>query len=116
MALADLLEASPCFTKGRLYNETASPRLQRMSSKATKRLLGRVEFRSMPLSGSTSSECSLFGTRAEEVRVLELGYGLKWSRGGVCRALERPGSLAAPTYQQLKSGLRQSPVVCMDNT
>jgi len=49
-------------------------------------------------------------------RVLELGYGLKWSRSGVCRALERLGNLAAPTYQQLKSALRQSPVVWMDDT
>ena len=49
-------------------------------------------------------------------RVLELGYGLKWSRSGVCRALERLGNLAAPTYQQLKSALRQSPVVWLDDT
>ena len=25
-------------------------------------------------------------------RVLELGYGLKWSRSGVCRALQRRGN------------------------
>jgi transposase len=49
-------------------------------------------------------------------RVLELGYGLKWSRSGVCRALERLGNLAAPTYQQLQSALRQSPVVWVDDT
>lgn len=49
-------------------------------------------------------------------RVLELGYGLKWSRSGVCRALERLGNLAAPTYQQLQSALRQSPVVGLDDT
>src|SRR6266700_7172386 len=49
-------------------------------------------------------------------RVLQLGYGLKWSRSGVCRALERLGNLAAPTYQQLKSALRQSPVVWLDDT
>lgn len=49
-------------------------------------------------------------------RVLELGYGLKWSRSGVCRALERLGNLAAPTYQQLQSALRQSPVVWLDDT
>jgi len=49
-------------------------------------------------------------------RVLELGYGLKWSRSGVCRALERLGQLAAPTYQQLQSALRQSPVVWLDDT
>jgi transposase len=49
-------------------------------------------------------------------RVLELGYGLKWSRSGVCRALARLGNLAAPTYQQLRSALRQSPVVWLDDT
>jgi len=49
-------------------------------------------------------------------RVLELGYGLKWSRSGVCRALERLGNLAAPTYQQLQRALRQSPVVWLDDT
>jgi hypothetical protein len=49
-------------------------------------------------------------------RVLELGYGLKWSRSGVCRALERLGNLAAPTYQQLQRSLRQSPVVWLDDT
>jgi hypothetical protein len=49
-------------------------------------------------------------------RVLELGYGLRWSRSGVCRALARLGNLAAPTYQQLQSAVRQSPVVWLDDT
>src|SRR5437016_8532775 len=49
-------------------------------------------------------------------RVLQLGYGLKWSRSGVCRALQRLGNLAAPSYQQLQSALRQSPVVWLDDT
>jgi len=49
-------------------------------------------------------------------RVLELGYGLKWSRSGVCRALARLGNLAAPSYQQLRSALRQSPIVWVDDT
>ncbi len=49
-------------------------------------------------------------------RVLELGYGLKWSRSGVCRALGRLGNLAAPTYAPLQSRLRQSPVVWLDDT
>jgi transposase len=55
-------------------------------------------------------------SHARTARVLELGYGLKWSRSGVCRALERLGNLAAPTYQQLQSSLRQSPVVWLDDT
>src|SRR5258708_13570600 len=54
--------------------------------------------------------------RERTARVLQLGYGLKWSRSGVCRALERLGNLAAPTYQQLQSALRQSPVVWLDDT
>ena len=49
-------------------------------------------------------------------QVLELGYGLKWSRSGVCRGLERLGNLSAPTYEQLQSTLRQSPVVWLDDT
>jgi transposase len=49
-------------------------------------------------------------------RVLELGYGLKVSRSGLCRALERLGNLAAPTYDQLESALRQSLVVWLDDT
>jgi transposase len=49
-------------------------------------------------------------------RVLELGYGLKWSRSGICRALERLGNLARPTYQQLQSTLRRNRVVWLDDT
>jgi transposase len=49
-------------------------------------------------------------------RVLALGYGLQWSRSGVCRGLQRLGNLAAPTYQQLRSSLRQSHVVWLDDT
>jgi hypothetical protein len=49
-------------------------------------------------------------------RVLELGYGLTWSRSGICRALQRLANLAAPTYQQLPNALRPSPVVWVDDT
>jgi hypothetical protein len=49
-------------------------------------------------------------------RVLELGYGLTWSRSGICRALQRLANLAAPTYQQLQNALRPSPVVWVDDT
>jgi len=49
-------------------------------------------------------------------RVLELGYGLKWSRSRVGRAWERLGNLAAPACQRLPSRLPQSPVVWLDDT
>ena len=39
-------------------------------------------------------------SRERTARVRGMGYGLKWSRSGVCRALERLGNLAAPTYQE----------------
>jgi hypothetical protein len=55
-------------------------------------------------------------SHARTARVLELGYGLKCSRSGLCRALERLGNLAAPTSDQLQRWLRQSPVVWLDDT
>jgi transposase len=49
-------------------------------------------------------------------RSLQLGYGMTVSRSGICRALERLGNLAAPTYDQLKASLRQSPFNGLDDT
>jgi transposase len=49
-------------------------------------------------------------------RSLPLGYGLTVSRSGICRALERLGNLASPTYEQLKASLRQSPLNWLDDT
>ena len=68
----------------------------------------------LSLAAVLNKELGLSYERA--ARVLELGHGLKWSRSGVCRALARLGNRAAPTYQQLRSGLRQSPVVWLDDT
>lgn len=49
-------------------------------------------------------------------RSLQLGYGLTVSRSGICRALERLGNRAAPTYEHLKASLRQSAVNGLDDT
>src|SRR5437660_5153345 len=49
-------------------------------------------------------------------RSLQLGYGLTVSRSGICRALERLGNWASPTYEQLKASLRQSPLNWLDDT
>jgi transposase len=49
-------------------------------------------------------------------RSLQLGYGLTVSRSGICRAVERLGNLAAPTYEQLTASLRHSPMNGLDDT
>ena len=49
-------------------------------------------------------------------RSLQLGYGLSVSRSGICRALERLGNLAAPTYEHLTASLRHSPWNGLDDT
>jgi transposase len=49
-------------------------------------------------------------------RVLDLGYGLRASRSALCRALTRLGDKAAPTYAQLVTAVRTSPVNQLDET
>jgi len=49
-------------------------------------------------------------------RSLQMGYGLTVSRSGICRALERLGNLAAPTYEQLTASLRHCPLNGLDDT
>lgn len=48
--------------------------------------------------------------------VLELGFGLKASRGGLSRALARMARRAKPSYEGLRQAVRQSLVVRMDET
>jgi transposase len=78
--------------------------------------VGEVQIGPEALSMAAVLNKELGLSHARTARVLELGYGLKWSRSGICRALERLGNLAAPTYQQLQESLRQSPVVWLDDT
>jgi len=49
-------------------------------------------------------------------QVLEQGWGLKVSRSGLCRAIARVGSRAAPTYQALVEGIRGKANVTPDET
>ena len=49
-------------------------------------------------------------------RVLELGWGLRMSRSGICRAVLRTADKAAPTYQGLRAAARQASVAWMDET
>jgi len=78
--------------------------------------VGEVQIGPEALSMAAVLNKELGPSHARTARVLELGYGLKWSRSGICRALERLGNLAAPTYRQLQESLRQSPVVWLDDT
>ena len=48
--------------------------------------------------------------------VLRIGYGLRVSRGGSCRAVARMGKKTEPTYQALVAATRQEAVVWMDET
>jgi len=48
--------------------------------------------------------------------VLRMGYGLRVSRGGLCRAVARMGKKTEPTYQALLAATRQEAVVWMDET
>jgi len=48
--------------------------------------------------------------------VLEQGWGLRVSRGGLCQALQRMAQKAAPTYQALVKRIRAAPSVTADET
>ena len=53
----------------------------------------------LTLSAHLNKEMGLSHERV--ARILKWSYGLEMSRSGICRALERIGKKAAPTYQQL---------------
>lgn len=48
--------------------------------------------------------------------VLEQGWGLRVSRGGLCQALQRMAQKAEPTYQSLRKQIRAAPSVTADET
>ena len=68
----------------------------------------------LTLSAHLSKEMGLSHERV--ARILKWSYGLEMSRSGICRALERIGKRAAPTYQQLCVMIRRSDLVWMDET
>jgi transposase len=48
--------------------------------------------------------------------VLEHGWGLRASRGGLCQALQRVAQRAEPTYRNLRARIRGEPSVTADET
>jgi transposase len=67
----------------------------------------------LSLATHLNKEMGISHERAD--RVLQLGYGLKVSRSGLCRAILRLGRKAAPTYQQLQVAVQHSRVNWMDD-
>jgi transposase len=78
--------------------------------------IGQVQIgpEALSLAALWNKEMGLWHERV--ARSLPLGYGLTVSRSGICRALERLGNLAAPTYEQMTAWLRHSPMNGLDDT
>ena len=68
----------------------------------------------LTLSAHLNKEMGLSHERV--ARILKWSYGLEMSRSGICRALERIGKKAAPTYPQLGVLIRRSEQTWMDET
>lgn len=68
----------------------------------------------LTLSAHLNKEMGLSHERV--ARILKWSYGLEMSRSGICRALERIGKKAGPTYQQLCVLIRRSDQAWMDET
>jgi len=68
----------------------------------------------LTLSAHLNKEMGLSHERV--ARILKWSYGLEMSRSGVCRALERIGQKATPTYRQMCLLIRRSDQAWIDET
>jgi len=55
-------------------------------------------------------------SHADVATIFRQGYGLMVSRSGICRAVQRLGTKAAPTYTALQQAVRTSLLVWIDET
>lgn len=117
-------------------SEIPPPRIQRIEFRIHQgccRSCGqRVEGRHPQQTSAASIAASQLGPRAvalathlnkglglpygKVAQVLEQGWGLQVSRGGLCRAIARLGVRAGPTYQVLREQIRREPSVSPDET
>ena len=117
--------------------EIPSPRVERIEflihhgrcRRCRQRVQGRHRRQSSPAVGSAASQ---LGPRAaalavplnkglglpygKTAAVLQQGWGLEVSRGGLCQAIERVARKAAPTYEVLRERIRSEPSVTPDET
>ena len=119
------------------HTEIPSPRVERIEfrihhgrcRRCRQRVQGRDRRQSSQAAGSAASQV---GPRAvalavqlnkglglpygKTAAVLEQGWGLRVSRGGLCQAMERVARKAEPTYAVLRERIRAEPSVTPDET
>lgn len=89
-------------------------RHQRQSSQAVGSAASQLGPRAVALATQLNKGLGLpYGKTAA---VLEQGWGLEVSRGGLCQALQRVARKAEPTYEALRERIRSQPSVTPDET
>lgn len=98
----------------RRCRQAAEGRDRRQSSQAVGSAASQVGPRAVALAVQLNKGLGLpYGKTAA---VLEQGWGLQVSRGGLCQAIERVARKAAPTYEALRERIRAEPSVTPDET
>lgn len=86
----------------------------RQTSSATGSAASQVGPRALALATYLNKGLGL--SCGKTTNVLEQGFGLKLSRGGLCQALHRVAHKAEPTYESLVEKVRAAPSVTPDET
>ena len=98
----------------RRCRQTVQGRDRRQSSQAVGSAASQVGPRAVALAVELNKGLGLpYGKTAA---VLEQGWGLQVSRGGLCQAIERVAKKAEPTYEVLRKRIRTEPSVTPDET
>lgn len=98
----------------RRCRQTVHGRDRRQSSQAVGSAASQLGPRAVALAVQLNKGLGLpYGKTAA---VLEHGWGLEVSRGGLCQAIERVARKAEPTYAVLREGIRSEPSVTPDET
>lgn len=98
----------------RCCRQTVQGRHRRQSSQAVGSAASQLGPRAVALAVELNKGLGLpYGKTAT---VLEHGWGLEVSRGGLCQAIERVAQKAEPTYAVLRERIRAEPSVTPDET
>jgi transposase len=98
----------------RRCRQAVQGRHERQSSQAVGSAASQLGPRAVALATQLNKGLGLpYGKTAA---VLEQGWGLRVSRGGLCQAIERVARKAEPTYEVLRERIRAEPSVTPDET